>query len=127
MAVIPGGNQNRFPINVSGQIPLGDMGDNVAGTMTLQFVVPSAAVVSIVVKARSRNPEAAADSAPFLACQYVKIWLNGAAGDQTYVNTAITSDSLILVPATGMAIELDVTFTSGLMYVYVSRSLTAAA
>lgn len=127
MAIVPGGNQNRIKITAAGQYELGDVNNGHVGTMCLQFVNASSFVGSILIKGRSRVPEAKSDSVPYVQVNYVKIQLNAAAGDQTYVNTAITDASLILVPSSGMALELDVTYTSGEMDVYVSRINGAAA
>lgn len=49
-----------------------------------------------------------------LAISYRKHYLNGAVGDETFVSTAITTDSIIEFNAAGLDIVLDCTsFTSG--------------
>lgn len=52
---------------------------------------------------------------------YRRRYLNGAVGDETYVSTAITTDSLIEVNAAGVDVVLDVTaLTSGSVTAYVA-------
>lgn len=49
----------------------------------------------------------------YVAHPYMKHFLNGAVGDESYVSTAITGDSLIEVRASGLEIRLIYTHTSG--------------
>jgi hypothetical protein len=49
----------------------------------------------------------------YIAIPYKKHYLNGAVGDETYVTTAITGNSLIEVPSTGLDVRLAYTHTSG--------------
>lgn len=74
-------------------------------------LVSSAFSGSITVKARR-----AGTSDTSLAVPYIRLHLNGVAGDATQVSTAITGTSLILVDATEMDVDIHCTaFTSGTM------------
>lgn len=107
---------------------LGDASSAVVGTFGIQVVNDGAFVGTITVKARSRSPEAQAANAPWNATVYEKLYLNGAVGDGTLVSTGITTDSNILVPASGFEIALEVTaYTSGSCTAYVVPLEGAAA
>lgn len=83
---------------------------------------------SITVKARAGCAEAQSDAVTPVAVNYLKMYVNGAVGDQSYANAALTDTSLILVPATGQQIVLDcTTYTSGTMTVYASSVMGSAA
>ena len=117
----------KITIKTADAFYLGDANDTWAGTLCVHLV-SGTFVGSISVKGMSRTKEAADDAVTPVAINYVKVYLNGSVADQTYVNTAITDTSLILIPATGQQIVLDCTsFTSGTMTAYVSRVSGAAA
>lgn len=105
---------------------LGDASAGVVGTLVLQIVDEGALSASIVVKARSRLPDASADGVGFVDWRYSNDFVNGALGDGTMVSTPLTGNSLIRIPASGVQIGLDITFTSGKGKVYV-LSLEGAA
>lgn len=86
---------------------LGDSGAGRAARKVVQIIVGSL-VGSFAVQGRM-----AGTSGSFLPISYKKHYLNGAVGDETYVSTAITGNSLFEVPATGMEIQLAYTHTSG--------------
>lgn len=101
-------------IAVPTTIVLGDANDGIVGTISIHFVNVSSFLGSFTIKARSRLPQADTISAPFLPIPYLKQYLNGAIADHTMDNAAITGSSIILVPASGLAIALDLTsYTSG--------------
>lgn len=88
--------------------------------LSIQIVDTSSLSASITVKARTRQPAADTNSVAFVPTVYRKLYLNGAVGDGTLVSTAITGNSLIIVPATGLDVALDITYTSGEGMVYVT-------
>jgi hypothetical protein len=58
---------------------------------------------------------------------YKKLYLNGSVGDGSLASTAITTNSLIEIPASGMQIALVVTYTSGSASGYVMPTTGGAA
>lgn len=106
---------------------LGDASDAFVGTYQVHLVSDTF-VGSVSVVARSRQPQAATDSVAFVAWNYLNTYVNGAVGDQTYVSTAITDTSCILIPATGVQIALNCSaFTSGTLKAYVTPMVGSAA
>lgn len=63
----------------------------------------------------------------FEAIPYRKLNLNGTVADGSIVTAAITQKCIIWIPAMGMEVALDVTFTSGTGAVYVYPCLGAFA
>lgn len=107
---------------------LGSASDEFVGTIAVHIVDTGSFTGSISVKARSAHREANADAVGFAAIPYVKQHLNGSAADETYVSTAITTTSIILIPATGLEIALDLTsYTSGTATIYWQALQGAAA
>ena len=95
---------------------LGNASDTFVGMYGIQFVSNSFSG-SISVKARLGSPYAG--SVAPVAILYVGRYVNGAIGTDGLVSTAITTDSLILVPATAQMIVLSCSsYTSGSMSVY---------
>lgn len=92
---------------------LADVSDGYVGTMAISFWNKAAFSGTLTVQCRTRQTQAVTDGAPFQACNYVKIFVNGLLSDQTYGGVVITTDSHILVPASGMQIALLVTYVSG--------------
>lgn len=118
----------KFTIDGQNTYILGDASNRVVGTFAVQIVNDGVFVGSITVKARSRVPEADDDGVAFVATVYEKLNLNGAVGDGSLVSTAITTSSLILIPASGLQVALDVTaYTSGTATVYITPLEGAAA
>ena len=121
-------NTRKFTIDGQNNYILGDASDHVVGTLSVQIVNSGAFVGSITVKARNRSQDADNDGVAFVPTVFEKLYLNGAVGDGTLASTAITGASLILVPASGLQISLDVTaYTSGTLTVYVTPLEGAAA
>lgn len=87
-------------------------------SIAIHVAVPSALSASILVKARSAAGEAQADNPTFLQIPYLAQYLNGAVGTNVYSSAAITGVSIIQVPATGLEIGLDVTYTAGAGFIY---------
>lgn len=96
-----------------------------ASAFLVHIVNTSSLLTSIVPSARAAVKDAMADGddTPFIATLYRKLFLNGAAGDGTLVGTPITGSSLIIIPATGMEISLNQTYTSGTGVAYVTPLL----
>lgn len=97
---------------------LGDTNNAIVGTWLVHIVNTSSLSASIVVKARARGEYAATDAVPFVPISYAKLYLNGLVSDNTLVSTTITNTSIVLIPASGLSVALDVTFTSGTGAVY---------
>lgn len=111
---------------------IGDASQGNVGTLCVQVYTRSAGTVSIQVQARSRIAgtlaTAGADAPPFEPIPYLPLHLNGSVGTYaTGSSAAITGDSIILIPATGLDIALDVTYTSGTHDIYVTKLNGAAA
>lgn len=102
---------NSFKIDGTNVYVLGDGAKYKVSTKVIQLV-SSAFSGSIAVKGRVTGTA----NTP-VAIPYRKRYLNGAVGDDTFVSTAITTDSLIEVNADGIDVILDVTYTSGTMAV----------
>ena len=111
---------------------IGDASDGVVGTLCVQVYTRSAGTVSIVVQGRSRLAGtltvAGTDAPPFEPIPFLPLHLNGATG--TYATgsaAAITGDSILLIPATGLDVALDITYTSGTHDIYLTKLAGAAA
>jgi len=115
------------PNEGTGLYTIGDASDGLVGTFSVHLVNRGALSVSAIVKARSRIPQAAIDDVTFRPIPYLKLFLNGAVADMTYDVAPITTDSIILIPATGLEIALDITYTSGTGRIYWSPMKGAAA
>lgn len=110
----------KFKIKAGDTYILGNPSNNVVGTFAVMLVNDAAFVGTVTVKARSSAPEADVDNVAFVPWRYAAGWVNGAASDFSLINTGITTDSNILIPASGQEIALDVTaYTSGSMTAYV--------
>ena len=101
---------------------LGDVSDGKTGMITIQIVPGAGFTGSISVKARARNPEAAQ---PFLPMPLTPVafspiaYLTLGAAPPTWAVAALTAAAIIQVPASGLAIALDVTAASaGEAWVY---------
>lgn len=92
---------------VTGNYALGDSGNGRLSRKVIELVVGSL-VGSFVVNGRLSG-----GGGTFVPIPYMKHYLNGAVGDESYVSTALTGNSLIEVRASGMEIQLAYTHTSG--------------
>lgn len=115
-----------FIIDGANTYIIGEGADTLASNIVVHLVSASFSG-TVTVKKRSNAPSAIANNIAFLGTPYLKEHLNGSAADQTYVTTAITDTSLIVIPATGGQIALVSTFVSGSMHCYVTRVEGAAA
>lgn len=100
---------------------IGNGNGSTVSAFGIQFIDEGSAVVSIVVKARPAVPAATDNNVAFAATGYRKPL------DNTFASAAITGANSIIVPATGLQISLDVTFTSGKMGIYVEPLSGTAA
>jgi hypothetical protein len=107
-------------IQVPTTLVLGDGSERFVSTICVHIVDTGAFAGSIIVKGRSRNTQASIDGVVFQPIPYCKQFLNGAAGDGSLVNgVAITTTSIIMIPASGLQVALDLTaFTGGTATVY---------
>lgn len=102
-------NGHHFKINGANDYYLGNGDIGVVATFAIHIVNDnSLAGATITVKARSSNKAAADAGVAPLAVPYLPYNVNGAAGAGTLVTTGITTNSFILVPATGATIVLSV-------------------
>lgn len=111
---------------------LGNASDGVVGTIQVQVYTRSAGTVSIAVQGRSQIAgtltATGASAPPFEPIPYLPLHLNGSVGTYgTGSAAAITGDSIILIPATGLDVALDVTYTSGTHDIYITRLVGASA
>lgn len=120
MAVQRVSSGRKFKITAGDTYILGDAANTVVGTFGVQLVNDGSFVGQITVKARSRVEEADKDGVAFQTWRYAGGWVNGAASDFSLLNGVLTTDSNILIPASGQEIALDVTaYTSGSLTAYV--------
>lgn len=126
MADIQAGVGRDFSIVSADQYKLNNASDGYAGTIAIQLVSASfSGSVSITARVHRGGQT---NATAFVACNYVSIYLNGSVSDQTYKSTAITTTSLILVPATGLDIAINCTsFVSGALNVTWSPATGSAA
>jgi hypothetical protein len=107
---------------------IGDADQGLVGTFAIQIYERVAGTCSFTVQARSRLISTTATTPPFMAIPYLPLHLNGSAGTYgTGSSAAITTDSLVLVPATGAEIALLVDYTDGEFDVFVTKLDGAAA
>jgi hypothetical protein len=108
---------------------VGDASDGVVGTILVHLDTTSAGTVSVVVQARPRSVPWATTTPPFLPIPYLSLCDGGSVvAGATYATAALTGDGdLILVPASGLSIALDVTYTSGTHVLRVERLVGASA
>jgi len=119
-------SSRKHTISATNTYELGDASGGVVGTFAVH-IVANGFTGSITVKARSRVAEAQSDGITFQPIPYEKLYLNGAVGDGSLVSTAITGNSIILIPASGLEVALDATVTAGSVDVYVMPLEGAAA
>lgn len=83
----------------------GDAGVGNAGGFIFH-IFANGATFSLTTAARVAGQQAETDALAMVAVPYKKMFLNAAAGDNTYVTTPITGTSLILVPSFGQSVGL---------------------
>lgn len=115
---MPSINGPKGSINATGLYNVGNASDMVVGMIGLMIHVVNAGTISIVVKSRVASQAAGDDNVTPVPVLYVSRYLNGAISTDGLLSTAITGESLILVPASAQDIFLDVTYTSGNYVVY---------
>jgi hypothetical protein len=103
--------------------------DGAVGTVMVHLDTTSAGTVSVVVKARPAGIPIGTTTPPFLPIPYLPLCDGGTAGTYgTGSTAALTGDGdLILIPATGLDIALDVTFTDGVHVVRFAKLVGAAS
>lgn len=108
---------------------LGDVSDGFVGTYSIQIVERVAGTCTFDVQARSRGALGMTTAQPpFVAIPYLPLHLNGSVATYgTGASTQITTDSLILVPATGLQVALLVNWTDGEFDLYIQRLIGASA
>jgi hypothetical protein len=121
--------ESGFTINATDTYIISDASDGFVGTILVHLDTTSAGTVSVVVKARPRSIPWATTTPPFLPIPYLSLCDGGTVvAGATYSTAALTGDGdLILIPATGMSIALDVSHTSGSHTVWFEKMFGAAA
>ena len=112
---------STFTLSSSGDWSVGNASDEgQAGGMLIQIVNGGSLSATITVKAQNSRVfrESAADS--FLPVPYRSINVNGSVGTGGYVTTALTTNSIIFVPAGAQEVVLSCSYTSGTATVYVT-------
>lgn len=111
-------------INGSNTYVLGSAsGDDENGGFLVQIVDDNSLSASISVSAQSTAIRASGASDSFASIKYRGGNVNGTAADWSYVSTAITTNSMLWIPApSGMIVALVVTFTSGSATLYAQPS-----
>lgn len=106
---------NTFKLNGANLYVLGNPLIAGVGAISIKIQNDAAFSGSIAVQAKSENP---ADTT-YVNHIYAAYYLNGTVSDGTIQSgTAITTTSNIIVPASGLFIALNVTYTSGSATVY---------
>lgn len=129
---------SKFNLTAVSNYVLGAAGPNAEMVTTWAIhIVSNTATGSITVSARSAHPQAtnkaanmgvAGDDIAFQPVPYKSMTLNGAVGTGALVSTAITGNSIIHVPASGLQISLNVTaLSAGTFSVYALPCIGAAA
>lgn len=108
---------------------LSDASDGIVGTFMVHLDTTSAGTVSVVVKGRPRSVPWADTTPPFLPIPYLALTTAGTVvAYGTGSTAALAGDGdLILIPATGLSIALDVTFTSGVHVIRWDADIGASA
>lgn len=108
-----------FPMTTNDTFVLGDGSTNEVAVWELDIVPTGAATGTITIVGRAANIGGVSVTTPgFVAIPYQSLHLNGAAGTGAFVTTAITSRSLILVPASGISVGVTMASISGAWTVY---------
>ena len=115
-------------LGATATVVISDVSDGVVGSVMVHLDTESAGTISVVVKGRARSvPREDTDVAwqpiPYLALTDGGVVVTGA----TYATAALTGNDIIIIPASGLSIALEVTYTSGTHRAYVERLLGAAA
>ena len=122
--------QSPFTINATDTYVITDVSDALVGTIYVCLDTTSAGTVSVVVKGRPRGIPLTTAAPAFMPIPYLLLTDGGtvAATPPEYASAALTGDGdQILIPATGMDIALDVTFTDGSHTVYYTKAYGASA
>ena len=134
MAIVKLGATRRIALDKLGTTPLvlGGGSASEASHFLVQIVNTGSVNTlhpSIVVKGRINTVEAEADSVAYAPILYRPLFLNNAVGaaGAGLVSTAIAGDgsttdpsSILIIPANGLSIALDQTYTSGTGFAYVT-------
>lgn len=115
-------------LNADNTYVLGDASDGFVGTYAVHLVTLSAGTTAVTVKARAREIPWATTTPAFLPIPYLSLNAAGSVvAGATYATAALTGNDIILIPATGLSIALDVNWTSGSFGCYVYPMVGASA
>lgn len=111
--------REQFNITTNDTFVLGDGSENNVGVFVLDIVPNGGATGTITVQGRASNIGGVSTTTPaFVAIPYQSLHVNGSVGTGAFVTTAITSRTLILVPASGISVALSMASVSGTWTVY---------
>lgn len=94
-----------YTIDTTAVINLGEAAEGVVGSWTIHFL--GAGSYSVVLRKKLRRSSLADASAP------TTYYENHSTGVSTAAGTAIATPTLVVVPANGCDVILDITYTSG--------------
>lgn len=118
----------NFTINASNVYVIGDASDEQQnGGFLVQIVDDSSYSGTVTVEGQSWVARLQGLADNFVGIPYRKLYLNGSAGDGSFVTTGITTNSVVFIPACGMEIALSVAYTSGAAHALVIPVLGAAS
>ena len=122
------GKLNLVAADVAGNYVLTDGSDGMASTLHLQ-VAKTSGTIGFTIKGRSVQKKARVDddNIAFQPIPYARLNVAGTVSDFTIVSDAITDSGVFLVPCSGMDISLEYTTTNGIVQVYVTPLIGAAA
>lgn len=109
-------------------VVLSDASDGAVGSVMVHLDTESAGTIAVTVKARARSVPRADTSVAWQPIPYLVLTDGGVvASGATYATATLTGNDIIIIPASGLSIALDVDYTSGTHRAYVERLIGAAA
>lgn len=115
-------------LNADDTYVLSDASDGFVGTILVHLVTLSAGTTAVTVKARARDIPWADTTPAYLPIPYLSLCAGGTvASYATGATAALAGNDIILIPASGLSVALDVDYTSGSFGCYVQRLIGASA
>ena len=98
-------------------VVLSDASDGAVGSVMVHLDTESAGTIAVTVKGRSRSVPWEDTAVAWQPIPYLSLTAGG----------TVTGNDIIIIPASGLSIALDVDYTSGTHRAYVERLIGAAA
>ena len=109
-------------------VVLSDASDGAVGSVMVHLDTESAGTISVVVKGRARSVPRADTSVAWQPIPYLSLTAGGTVtAYATGATAALAGNDIIIIPASGLSVALDVNYTSGTHRAYVERLIGAAA